>query len=237
MTSQLVAIYEENSRRRVNEAIVSVLLSALSNNSQVLLQLATVFAALITALSIRIAPEVASFMLERIILKLKDIESQDSDRQATGGEEDVGGGKAHSNLTALLSHLFTFGVISDALLFDLANRIIEENVHLSSLLLMVQEVGPKLESRRLKELVAKMNTTKGEKSGNGSSGYRSFVQAQINDIQNDKKKNSAVLERTNRMRKWIRLLQKEGRVISPFEIGWKDLEDAETKGTSIPFVP
>mmetsp|Transcript_15968 Transcript_15968/g.18046 ORF Transcript_15968/g.18046 Transcript_15968/m.18046 type:complete len:320 (+) Transcript_15968:21-980(+) len=45
-----------------------------------------------------------------------------------------------------------------------------------------------------------------------------------------KKKNSAVLERTNRMRKWIRLLQKEGRVISPFEIGWKDLEDAETKG-------
>jgi len=115
----------------------------------------------------------------------------------------------------------------------MSNALIESNVHI--ILLIVDEVGHLLRAddpATLKQLIEKVqHTNENDSANNKDDSYRKFMLQNIYDLKNNKKKNEKVLERTNRLRKWVKHLQSgEGSVLSPFDIGWNDLLEAETKG-------
>ena len=151
-----------------------------------------------------------------------------------------GNSKEALNLLSLLSNLFTFGVVSSAIVFDhirlLLDSFTEGNTEL--LLRVIRDCGPQLrseDSNSLKQIV--QLTQQAASTHSTSSSVRTkFMIETIVDLRNNRMRDSTsnsslTKEHITRMRKTLGSLNSRSlRATEPLRISLSDLKSSERKG-------
>lgn len=243
ITTQVVALYKCNSRQNMNQALYSVIISSLSRLSggghdRISAKISMLFAAMITALSIQIAPEIASAMLEHLALKFTELRTNcaKATRRSEAGDSTKNPAPDQSrseNMLNILIFLYLFNVTTSKLLFTICNSFFqaiasqkgsgdeadrgtylgEQDVKLVSLI--IKEVGHKLrrdEPGRLKTLIEDIQSSSvPEKAATALEGktYREFLLDEMFMLKNNRQNSANMLEKSKKLRSWIKLLQSQ----------------------------
>ena len=143
---QINDLYRQSARRDVSVAIVTLLLEISSDSSQLNDSYLLTFAAFSTVIYHSVGLDFGSYLVEEAVKKLKD-KVQD---------------KARGNLTTLLGYLYSFGVISCVLIYDLIKESLEklEEIDVEILLRLLRICGVQIRAddpSALKEIIIIVN--------------------------------------------------------------------------------
>jgi len=232
-SSQIRGIYQENSSSLVNECLAEIIFSGLSNEVALLSALATNFAALTVALCMEADDSFGPQILEKSVVRFEKVFEEDRDGLKQDGDERVVSKRA-SNLAIFLCHLYTFGVCSSRLVYDLLERMlrisVEDAVEVG--LAIIGECGARLrkdDPARLLSVISKMTEPNDEESA--SSPRLQFLFEQINALKNNKVRDEVLEQRVKKCKSVLRQIKnKSGSNLLALRVSWHDLLHAEEKG-------
>ena len=225
-------LYQTNPRQDVNTVLIDLLLAAFSDPSALQNTYIILHAAFIAALYKILGADFGAEMISKLV---ETSDRYHSDPSATGKES--------LNLTSLLANLFTFGVISSALVYDHIRVLLSDFGENSAELLLriMRDCGPQLRSddpTALKGIVQMMNEVSGRMTSLGQSiNIRTRVMMDtITDLKNNKIRQAtnnagATGEHLTRMRKALGTLNaRQLRATEPLGITRSDILNSDKKG-------
>lgn len=231
--SEVEKLYQSNARQEVTSTLTDLLLSLFCDPSSLQSSFVILHASFIAAVYKTIGndfgAETISELVERLDRYYKEMTN-------TASKEAV-------NLISLLSHLYTFHVISSNLVFDYIRLFLEElsEANTELMLKVVRDVGPQLrqdDPSALKDIVRVMQNAVGKLAAEGRevNVRTKFMVETIADLKNNKAKaatggNGVAIEHITRMRKVLGSLNTSNlRASEPMRFGRKDLQDSDKKG-------
>ena len=219
------ALYETSSSRRdVNDGIIESVIGLCSVSTQTMPGLCRVLAAAVVGIDV-------------IANRSTDLRPQFLEAVACAFAE-----KRSGNMALLMCNLYIFDVVSSGLIFDallfLTQQVsnaseVETSVSLFSLIL--EQAGYKLRAddpKRLSDVVvAVRDLAKGASEGS----RLDFMSTCIEDLKSNKQslraKHEAVMQRSNKLRKWLKHAQSvDGGSFVPLRISLDDLLHAKERG-------
>ncbi|KIY02695.1 uncharacterized protein Z520_01160 [Fonsecaea multimorphosa CBS 102226] len=229
---EMEKIYQSNPRQDVTSVLIDLLLTLFCNKSALSNTFVILHAAYATAVYKVIGVDFGAELLSQLVERLDQYRS------------DTATGKEALNLISLLCHLFTFHLISSAIIFDyirsLLEKLSENNTEL--LLRVVRDCGQQLrqdDPSSLKDIIqimqkeaARMNS-----AGEQMSVRTKFMIETITDLKNNKMKtatNNAGLasEHITLMRKVLGSLNNNRTIKAsePLRITRDDIKNSDKKG-------
>ncbi|KAK5193745.1 suppressor of glycerol defect [Exophiala xenobiotica] len=228
---EIEKVYQSNPRQDVTSVLIELLLTRLCNKSALPNTFVILHAAFAAAVYKVVGVDFGADLLSQLVDQFDQYHN------------DVGTGKESLNLISMLSNLFTFNVVSSAIIFDhirlLLERLSESNTEV--LLRLIRDCGPQLrhdDPSSLKAIVqlmqkeaARMNT-----DGEHMSVRTKFMIETMTDLKNNKMKaatNNAGLssEHITQMRKALGTLNNRTlRGSEPLRITRDDIRNSDKKG-------
>ncbi|KAK5064471.1 hypothetical protein LTR84_000304 [Exophiala bonariae] len=225
-------VYQSNPRQDVTTVLIDLLLTLFCNKSSLQNTFVILHAAFAAAIYKVIGVDFGADLLSQTIDRFEQYHTADSQ------------GKESLNLISLLSNLFTFHVVSSAIIFDyvriLLSKLTENNTEL--LLRLIRDCGPQLrqdDPSSMKSIVQLMQkesarmTTQGEHM----SVRTKFMIETITDLKNNKMKaatsNSGLSsEHITQMRKTLGSLNNRPslRANEPLRVSRDDIKNSDRKG-------
>lgn len=225
-------LYATNPRQDVSTVLIDLLLVAFSDPSALQNTYIILHAAFIAALYKILGADFGAEMISRLV---EAFDRYYKDPAATGKES--------SNLTSLLANLFTFGVISSALVYDHIRLLLSDFGENSAELLLriMRDCGPQVRSddpTALKGIVQMMNDVSTRIASDGKAiNIRTRVMMDtITDLKNNKIRQAtnaagATGEHLTRMRKALGTLNsRQLRATEPLGITRSDILNSDKKG-------
>lgn len=224
-------IYQSNPRQDVTSVLIDLLLTLFYNRSALPNTFVILHAAFAAAVYKVIGVDFGAELLSQLIDRFDQHHSDE-----TTGKEAL-------NLTSLLANLFTFHVVSSAIIFGhtrlLLERLSENNTEL--LLRLVRDCGPQLRQDDPSSLKAIVQLMQKEAARMNSAGEQMSVRTKfmietITDLKNNKMKaatNNAGLssEHITQMRKVLGSLNNRSlRASEPLRITRDDIKNSDKKG-------
>ncbi|OAG39624.1 hypothetical protein AYO21_06092 [Fonsecaea monophora] len=225
-------LYQSNPRQDVTTALIDLLLTLFCNKSTLSNTFVILHAAFATAVYKVVGVDFGAELLSQLIERLDQYRS------------DTATGKEALNLISLLSHLFTFRLISSTIIFDyvrlLLERLSENNTEL--LLRLVRDCGQQLrqdDPSSLKDIVQIMQKEAARMNSAGAqmSVRTKFMIETITDLKNNKMKAAAnnagvASEHITLMRKVLGSLNNSRtvRASEPLRITRDDIKNSDKKG-------
>jgi len=225
-------LYSTNPRQDVSTVLIDLLLAAFSDPSALQNTYIILHAAFIAALYKIIGADFGAEIISRLV---ETFDRYYRDPAATGKES--------SNLASLLANLFTFGVISSALVYDHIRLLLSDFGENSAELLLriMRDCGPQLRSddpTALKGIVQMMNDVSARiaSDGKGINIRTRVMMDTITDLKNNKIRQAtnaagATGEHLTRMRKALGTLNsRQLRATEPLGVTRSDILNSDKKG-------
>uniref|UniRef100_A0A2C9LFQ9 MI domain-containing protein n=1 Tax=Biomphalaria glabrata TaxID=6526 RepID=A0A2C9LFQ9_BIOGL len=148
ISSQIEALYLDNSRADVNETMFAIILESVVTPVACPERLVTELTMLITILSCNIGSEVGAIFIQKLAKKFDDLLR----------EPDYGHGKLMENVLLLIANLYNFKLFHSKLVFDIMDKFVStfNERDIEVLLLLLKTVGFKLrkdDPLRLKQVI------------------------------------------------------------------------------------
>lgn len=224
-------IYQNNPRGYVNNTLVDLLASMLSDPTALLDTFVNLHAGFIAAVYKVIGPDFGAQIVERIVTEFDQHYQANKD----------GNGKQTSNLISLVAELYTFQVIGSNIVFDYIRFFLDELTEINTELLLriVRAAGPQLrqdDPSSLKDIVVLLQKSVAKVGQSNLPVRTKFMIETINDLKNNKMKtgiaSSAISrEHTIRMKKQLGTLNSRNlKATEPLRVGLKDIKDTEKRG-------
>ncbi|PKI85642.1 suppressor of glycerol defect [Malassezia vespertilionis] len=253
---ELDSLYRTFARRDVSTTITRLVLDTIAARTHLTETIVVLYAALITAMHRIVGVEFGAYFLQECITRMLHVYVPLIKTPLDETEEVAAKNRECVNLMLLLCHLFNLKLISSTILYDLVrlflNRgfrellpgingpkvITEADIEL--ILRIVQSSGADLRRddstsfKAIAELTSEV-LAQAPKEGNtvaNSSRARFMLEALVNVRKNHKQNQSATMESTQRMTKFLSTLERRRsvRTQAALQVGLKDLQDAEKKG-------
>jgi nucleolar MIF4G domain-containing protein 1 len=229
---EIEKVYQSNPRQDVTTVLIELLLTLLCDRSVLQNTFVILHAAFATAIYKVVGVDFGAELLSQLVERFDQYHNDD-----TAGKEAL-------NLISLLSNLFTFHMISSAIVFDhirlLLGRLSENNTEL--LLRLIRDCGPQLRQddpsalKAIIQLVQK-ETARINSAGEQMSVRTKFMIETITDLKNNKMKaatNNAGLssEHITLMRKVLGSLndKRNVRASEPLRVTRDDIKNSDKKG-------
>lgn len=229
---EIEKVYQSNPRQDVTSVLVDLLLTLFCNRSTLQNTFVILHAAFATAIYKVVGVDFGAELLSHLVDRFDTYHSDDA------------AGKEAINLISLLSNLFTFHMISSAIIFEhiriLLERLSENNTEL--LLRLIRDCGPQLrqdDPSSLKDIIQLLQkeTARINTAGEQMSVRTKFMVETITDLKNNKMKaatNNAGLssEHITLMRKVLGSLNEKRavRASEPLRITRDDIRNSDKKG-------
>ncbi|KIW54073.1 hypothetical protein PV05_06463 [Exophiala xenobiotica] len=228
---EIEKVYQSNPRQDVTSVLIELLLARLCNKSALQNTFVILHAAFASAVYKVVGVDFGADLLSQLVDQFDQY------------HKDLETGKESLNLISMLSNLFTFNVVSSAIIFDhirlLLERLTETNTEV--LLRLVRDCGPQLrqdDPSSLKAIVQLMQKEAARMNSNGEhmSVRTKFMIETMTDLKNNKMKaatNNAGLssEHITQMRKALGSLNNRAlRASEPLRITRDDIKNSDKKG-------
>ncbi|KAK5449679.1 suppressor of glycerol defect [Exophiala xenobiotica] len=228
---EIEKVYQSNPRQDVTSVLIELLLTRLCNKSALPNTFVILHAAFAAAVYKVVGVDFGADLLSQLVDQFDQYHN------------DVGTGKESLNLISMLSNLFTFNVVSSAIIFDhirlLLERLSESNTEV--LLRLIRDCGPQLrhdDPSSLKAIVQLMQKEAARMNSDGEhmSVRTKFMIETMTDLKNNKMKaatNNAGLssEHITQMRKALGTLNNRTlRGSEPLRITRDDIRNSDKKG-------
>ncbi|KAK5040603.1 suppressor of glycerol defect [Exophiala sideris] len=228
---EIEKVYQSNPRQDVTSVLIELLLTLFYNKATLPNTFVILHAAFAAAVYKVIGVDFGAELLSQLVDRFDQYHS------------DSATGKESLNMISLLSNLFTFNVVSSAIIFDhirlLLVRLSENNTEL--LLRMIRDCGPQLrqdDPSSMKAIVQLMQkeAARMNSAGDQMSVRTKFMIETITDLKNNKMKaatNNAGLssEHITQMRKVLGSLNNRAlRASDPLRITRNDIQNSDKKG-------
>ncbi|KAG7829981.1 hypothetical protein KL943_005147 [Ogataea angusta] len=219
VVNDLNALYTENSRQIVNEAIIKVVFQSVLVSTPMLDSFLVLYAAVIVALYRLQGVGFGAYAIQTLVEKVCDyIKTESSNKEA-------------SNLVALIAFCYELNLLSSRLMYDvIGQKLIESPTEFKTelLLKLIRSCGAKLRSddpSSLKEIVLILN----KNVGSDMSTRSKFLVETVSNLKNNKLKhleNEATSGLVTRLKKQL------GRIRSadPIKVTLSDIENINEKG-------
>ena len=231
--AEVEKIYQCNPRQEVTSTLVDLLISLLCDPSVLQNTFVILHASFVSAIYKTIGTDLGAEFVSQLVDRLARFHDGN---QAVDGKQSV-------NLISLLSHLFTFHVISSNLVFDYIRILLEtlSEANAELLLRIVRDAGPQLrqdDPSSLKDIVLIMQkaAARAQAEDVAISVRTRFMMEIITDLKNNKLKTEiasagVASEHITRMRKVLGSLNSRNiRASEPLRIGLADLKNVDKRG-------
>ena len=233
IVNEVERLYQESARQDVTFTLTDLLLSLFCNRSALQGTFVILHTAFIAALYKIIGTDFGAEVVSKLVDRFESYYQEPS----------VTSGKEASNLISLLSHLYTFHVVSSNLVFDYVRLFLEglSEVNTELLLRVVRDCGPQLrqdDPSSLKDIVRIMQHAAAHLTINGQemSVRTKFMLETITDLKNNKIRaalntSGVAIEHITSMRKVLGSLNNQNiRASEPLRIGRCDIRESDKKG-------
>ncbi|CAG5131202.1 unnamed protein product [Candidula unifasciata] len=170
ISSQVEALYLDNSRADVNETLTGLIMEAVVTPVLCPERLAEELAMLVAILHSNVGSEVGAFVLQKLIRKFADLLL----------ESDYGAGKLMENTLLLIANIYNFKVTHSKLIFDIMEKFMlsfgERDIEL--LLHVLKAVGFSLrkdDPARLKQAILDIQAKAHSAESSGTDGLKSRI--------------------------------------------------------------
>lgn len=213
------ALYQSNPRHDVTEILTELVLNLVCDQANLLESFVIVYACLLSLIYNLIGSDVGATIVQSLVESLDTAYREYSSSKVIASDLSVLSSKKSTNLTALLCHLYNFQVVSQVLLYDLADMFADNLTELDVELLLkiIRSCGPRMRSddpARLKNIIVLLQ----EKStlSNGGSDQltirHKFMLEQIYDLKNNKSQKHLareVADKTDSLKKLLRNMMRQ----------------------------
>ncbi|KAG7878057.1 hypothetical protein KL937_004205 [Ogataea polymorpha] len=219
VVNDLNALYTENARKIVNEAIIKVVFQSVLISTPMLDSFLVLYATVIVALYRLQGVDFGAYAIQTLVEKLCEyVRTESSNKEA-------------SNLIGLISFCYELNLLSSRLMYDvIGQKLIDTPTEFRTELLLkvIRSCGSKLRSddpTSLKEIVLTLN----KNVGSDMSTRSKFLVETVSNLKNNKLKhleNEATSELVTRLKKQL------GRIRSadPIKVTLNDIENINEKG-------
>ncbi|EPY53339.1 eIF4 binding protein [Schizosaccharomyces cryophilus OY26] len=235
IVNEVEAIYMENSRHSVTDALTKLILQTVMARESMLDQLVIVYAALSTALYRTIGPEFGAYLLQSLVDEfLRLYKSKE--------KEPLSSHKETSNLVVFFVELYNFQLVSCILVYDFVRLFLKSltELNVELLLKIVRNCGNQLRSddpSALQDIIQEMNSLLSTADPTSISVRTKFMVESITSLRENKKAKVAMAnsqlkaESVNQLKKFLGSLSSRSlRATEPLRVSLQDIEQVETKG-------
>ncbi|ESX03581.1 hypothetical protein KL918_004627 [Ogataea parapolymorpha] len=219
VVNDLSALYTENARQIVNEAIIKVVFQSVLVSTPMLDSFLVLYATVIVALYRLQGVEFGAYAIQTLVEKLCEyIKTESSNKEA-------------SNLIALIAFCYELNLLSSRLMYDvIGQKLIDSPTEFRTELLLkvIRSCGSKLRSddpSSLKEIVLTLN----KNVGSDMSTRSKFLIETVSNLKNNKLKhleNEATSGLVTRLKKQLGRI----RSVDPIKVSLSDIENINEKG-------
>jgi nucleolar MIF4G domain-containing protein 1 len=227
--SELNAVFNDNPRQFVNEAILRVVLQSVSISTPMLESFLVLYSSAIVALYKLQGIDFGAYAVQKLVEKFaSEIESKERANQEI------------LNLTGLLGYLYTLNFVSSSLIYDIIkSKLISDPSELKTdvLLKLIRSCGSKLRTddpTALTSIIAELTKSvkENERKGIKTSTRSRFLIDTITDLKNNRLKN---MENENTTKMIMRIKKQMGSInqsrnLDPIKVTLDDIENVEERG-------
>ncbi|KLO12747.1 ARM repeat-containing protein [Schizopora paradoxa] len=232
---EVEGLYQSNSRHDVTTCITDMIIEGTCSSANLLESYVALHSAFLACLHKLHGPDVSAYFVQRVV---SDFERYYSSSEGDSSDNPIR--KESSNLITLLGDLYTFGVISCNLIYDIIRKLLDGDLQESDvelLLKLTRGCGIQLrqdDPSALKDIVQIVQGKVLSHDGTLSSRTKFMVETLVN-LKNNKLKQqdarNAIGDSKERILKFVNSVGKRHHAkYEPLRFTLQDLRDADTKG-------